>query len=76
MPVVGFNLNCNIYNIGTLCTVKQLNCRHKGAAVSTVYSLIPGVFLFALQDGTCKFKPELAAAFVKEVVNITKVSTE
>ncbi|KAK6476970.1 pro-cathepsin H-like [Huso huso] len=24
------------------------------------------------QDGTCKFKPELAAAFVKEVVNITK----
>lgn len=29
---------------------------------------------YFLQDDDCKFKPALAAAFVKEVVNITKVS--
>lgn len=31
------------------------------------------MFLF-IQDDKCKYKPELAAAFVKNVVNITAVS--
>lgn len=30
--------------------------------------------LFCFQDSTCKYNPKLAAAFVKDVVNITKVS--
>uniref|UniRef100_A0AAY5KF08 Cathepsin H n=1 Tax=Esox lucius TaxID=8010 RepID=A0AAY5KF08_ESOLU len=34
-----------------------------------------GDYPYTAKDGTCKFKADLAAAFVKDVINITKVST-